>query len=56
LRFALMPPEVSVVLSGASSPEEIANVVEAVQTGTPALPTELYEAIKRLASGKHRKL
>jgi aryl-alcohol dehydrogenase-like predicted oxidoreductase len=56
LRFALMPPEVSVVLSGASSPEEIANVVEAVQVGTPALPTELFEAIKRLASGKHRKL
>ncbi len=56
LRFALMPPEVSVVLSGASSPEEIANVVEAVQIGTPALPAELYEAIKRLASGKHRNL
>lgn len=56
LRFALMPPEVSVVLSGASSPEEIANVVHAVEVGTPSLPDTLYEAINRLASGKHRNL
>lgn len=56
LRFALMPREVSVVLSGASSPEEIADVVQAVEVGTPALPVELYDAVKRLASGKHRKL
>ncbi len=56
LRFALMPPEVSVVLSGASSPEEIANVVQAVEVGTPTLPADLYNAIKRLAAGKHRTL
>ncbi len=56
LQFALMPPEVSVVLSGASSPEEVSNVIQAVEVGTPALPADLYEAIRRLASGKHRTL
>ena len=48
VRFALAPSEVSVVLSGAASPEEIEGAVAAAAT---PLPFELLEAVRRIAVG-----
>jgi aryl-alcohol dehydrogenase-like predicted oxidoreductase len=53
IRFALTPPEVSVVLSGAASPEEIESVVRAADQ---ELPAEVAAAVKRLGGGKVRAL
>ena len=54
IRFALSRPEVSVILSGAASPEEIESVVEAASG--PPLPAEVIEEIYRLGAGKERVL
>ena len=51
IRFALSPPEVSVVLSGATSPQDIEDVVRAAQT---PLSPGLAEEIIRLGAGKVR--
>lgn len=51
LQFTLSPPEVSVVLSGAASPEEIESAVEAA-AGT--LPQRLVDEVNRLGAGKLR--
>ena len=54
IRFALSPPAVSVVLSGAASPEEIESAVAAASA--PPLPDRLAEEISRLGRGLHRQL
>ena len=53
IRFALTPPEVGVVLSGAASPEEIEGVVSAA---VEALPQDVVEEVYRLGGGKVRVL
>ena len=53
IRFALSPPEVSVVLSGASSPEEIGSAVAA---SSAPLPQDLVDTIYRLGADKQRAL
>ena len=53
IRFALSPEEVSVVLSGAASPEEIESAVGAADR---PLPRELAEEVYRLGAGKVRAL
>jgi len=47
IRFALAPPEVSVVLSGAASPEEIDGAVAAAAT---PLPAALLQAVQTISA------
>lgn len=54
IRFALSPPEVSVVLSGAASPAEIESAVEAA--AAPPLPERLVDEVYRLGRGLERQL
>jgi aryl-alcohol dehydrogenase-like predicted oxidoreductase len=50
IQFALSPPEVSVVLSGAASPEEIESAVQAAsQTLEPALIEQAYQLSRRFS-------
>ena len=53
IRFALSPDEVSVVLSGAASPDEIESAIAAADR---SLPAPLAEEIYRLGAGKVRAL
>ena len=53
IRFCLSPDEVSVVLSGAASPEEIEGAVGAAER---ALPEPLAQETYRLGAGKVRAL
>ena len=54
LRFALAPPEVSVVLSGAASPDEIESAAGAA--GGAPLDAALVEAVYGIGAGKERAL
>ena len=54
IRFALSPPEVSVILSGASSPEEIESAIHAALA--PPLPPDLLNEIHHLGAGQERPL
>jgi aryl-alcohol dehydrogenase-like predicted oxidoreductase len=54
IRFALTPPEVSVVLSGAATPEEIESAVGAA--AGPPLAKDLVDEVYRLGAGKERTL
>ena len=54
LRFALAPPEVSVVLSGAASPAEIESAAGAA--GGAPLDQALVEEVYRIGAGKQRVL